>query len=456
MDQSAVIGTFTAGPGSHLLCTKADLKEPRFLHLASYMLGVGGLATLIALHLLTVPSHVAIYGYAPGATHVTTPAITALGLPANTRPWITQRQPPKLAHRQPSSNVGARPTSTLAARPRVDEDRQTGLRMTLLPWTVAFASVVISFLSLWRAKTSEVPDMAMASVTGDGPLGQSIAEDSATIVGLQDELLVVGCGVLGRLIAQKWKEVHGSNARVVGETRSDASHAELLALGIEPQIKGEGGERTYSNVVFCAPPTGNDDYPQECIDAAKKWNGKGGFVFTSSAGVYSEDSGGVVNEESPVNDQVPRIAKMVSTEKECLKAGGTVLRLAGLYTAERGPHTYWLKVGQVKGRPDGLINMIAYEDAASCAVSVLGTKGVGQEIFLVGDGVPITREDICKSARKLNSLADKPMPSFSPGDGPSPDAGKRYDCSKLHRMVDWQPRYSSFDVGMTEMAKMGF
>lgn len=42
-------------------------------------------------------------------------------------------------------------------------------------------------------------------------------------------------------------------------------------------------------------------------------------------------------------------------------AAGTVVRLAGLYDLERGPHSYWLKVGTVKGAPEGLINLVHYD-----------------------------------------------------------------------------------------------
>lgn len=35
--------------------------------------------------------------------------------------------------------------------------------------------------------------------------------------------------------------------------------------------------------------------------------------------------------------------------------------LAGLYTSQRGAHTYYLKAGSVAVRPDGLLNLIHYE-----------------------------------------------------------------------------------------------
>lgn len=50
---------------------------------------------------------------------------------------------------------------------------------------------------------------------------------------------------------------------------------------------------------------------------------------------------------------------------------GCVIRLAGLYDAKRGPHTYWLRNGTVQGAADVYINMLHYEDAAGAAVAAL-------------------------------------------------------------------------------------
>lgn len=44
---------------------------------------------------------------------------------------------------------------------------------------------------------------------------------------------------------------------------------------------------------------------------------------------------------------------------------GRVLRVtSGLYTPDRGPHTFWLARGEVGAPEEGVINMLHYEDAA--------------------------------------------------------------------------------------------
>ena len=63
---------------------------------------------------------------------------------------------------------------------------------------------------------------------------------------------------------------------------------------------------------------------------------------------------------------------MLHAENAALAAGGTVLRLAGLYTLRRGAHIFYLKANtDIKTRADGLVNQIHYSDAATLAVSAL-------------------------------------------------------------------------------------
>lgn len=128
-----------------------------------------------------------------------------------------------------------------------------------------------------------------------------------------------------------------------------------------------------------------------------RWSGAGKFVFTSSGGVYAEDDGKAVDEQSPVSDSA-RAQKLLECERAVLEEGGTVVRLAGLYTLERGAHNYWCKAGSVEGRPDGLIGLVSYEDAAGSVVSVLSADRakVAGEIFLICDGQEQSRQDICK------------------------------------------------------------
>lgn len=57
----------------------------------------------------------------------------------------------------------------------------------------------------------------------------------------------------------------------------------------------------------------------------------------------------------------PRTDVLLKSEKVVIEFGGCVLRLAGLYKADRGAHSYWLEKGTVDIRPDHILNLIHYE-----------------------------------------------------------------------------------------------
>ena len=77
------------------------------------------------------------------------------------------------------------------------------------------------------------------------------------------DLLVIGAGVLGMLVARRWKTLH-SSANVTLKFRSDnkARNAELEKEGFKIITKERGEKLVNPLVVFCAPPTGNDDYAE--------------------------------------------------------------------------------------------------------------------------------------------------------------------------------------------------
>ena len=66
---------------------------------------------------------------------------------------------------------------------------------------------------------------------------------------------------------------------------------------------------------------------------------------------------------------------MSNAEDVVLENEGNVIRLAGLYTDQRGAHTYWMKMVSegktIETNEDGLVNLIHYEDAARLVLASL-------------------------------------------------------------------------------------
>lgn len=283
----------------------------------------------------------------------------------------------------------------------------------------------------------------------------TLAASAATAGSGSPPLLVVGAGVLGRLIAQEWHSVHGANAVVRGVVRQTNAerNAALEADGLIPCLRAELcsadaglAEGSFQHVVFCAAPSGNDDYPAEVAAALRMWCGQEGrFVFTSSAGVFAEENGGVVTEGSAVSDS-PRAAKLLAAEQLVTEAGGAVVRLAGLYLLERGAHNAYLNMAEVKGRADGLINQIHYEDAA-CAVVAALLRGAAGEVYVASDDAPCTREQICTVALLAPPFRGREMPTFASFDGADKGGagtGKIIDTSRTRAALGWKPKYATF------------
>ena len=95
--------------------------------------------------------------------------------------------------------------------------------------------------------------------------------------------------------------------------------------------------------------------------------------------------------------------------------------------------------------------MIHYDDAAKCVVEALLSPGkdeYSERLFLVADGVPISRQDICKATLKHPAFAGSTCPAFT-GDPDLVD-GKRYDVSRVKSVLKWKPQFESYAAFMEE------
>ena len=236
--------------------------------------------------------------------------------------------------------------------------------------------------------------------------------------------------------------------------------------------------KKFKHCVFCAPPSGFDDYPSAIRGAIDDlWMGQhtddGSFIFTSSGGVYgiggdSIDAALITTESTPLpTNPIPRIGRIINAENEVLKEkGGSVMRLAGLYLLNRGAHNFWLgntaeeTKDEITSRPDSLINLLHYEDAAGAVVAALKhNSNSGQEqdddeekrgeIFLVSDGHPLTRQQICESSLKNKRYDGRTIPKFTGSKEKGDLIGKVYDGSYTNKVLNWKPIYESFDTFMS-------
>jgi nucleoside-diphosphate-sugar epimerase len=243
-----------------------------------------------------------------------------------------------------------------------------------------------------------------------------------------------------------WLEAH-PGATVVGQTNTTNNHAMLQTIGISPRVGPAEPHATYPNVAFCAPPSGSEDYPADVAKALACWDGTGNFIFTSSAGVYNVNDGSPCNEASPVfpPGANPRTDALLKAEQACLEAGGCVVRLVGLYHRTRGPHTFFLKQGEVARWGGYMVNMIHYEDAAGLCAAVLKGQGADDkkyrsEVFVGCDDAPISFEDMMAAISRSGVLEGTAVFTERESGG---NLGKKMSNEKTREQLGWSPKYPS-------------
>jgi nucleoside-diphosphate-sugar epimerase len=280
---------------------------------------------------------------------------------------------------------------------------------------------------------------------------------------------VIGVGVLGTLVCRDLL-ADDRVVEVTGITRTDTNHA-----SIRDQVTGGDArkdallrlvtsdtiafKKKFRNVLFCAPPSGFDDYPGATQEAIERYwlgpQGGGQFVFTSSGAVYGDTTHDIVTEDTPVDraSTALRVQRLIRAEDTVLQAGGCCLRLAGLYNLLRGPHNYYLTnfaTGKViDSPPDGLVNLLHYEDAAAACLAALRQppSSTSKRVFLISDGHPTSRYHLCQYALKAAYYRDRTMPQFNTT-SEAIKPGKLYDGSLSNQILQWTPQYTSFQAFM--------
>lgn len=254
--------------------------------------------------------------------------------------------------------------------------------------------------------------------------------------------LIVGCGYLGRVVGRR---LIGRGGRVLGTTRSSEKAKALALDGIEPVIadvldtQSLGALPEAERVLYCVGFDRRSGASMRSVSLDGLLNSlsrldlkKTSLVYVSSTGVYGQDDGSWVDEDSETRPT--HESGRVCLEAERLvsetfaQAGGAavILRLAGLYGPGRIIGRAGLERGEpVVGDPTRYLNLIHVEDAATVALAALdrGEKG---RAYLACDDLPLPRREYYELAARL---LGGPPPRFVPAPEGSPEA-KRQESNK--------------------------
>ncbi len=280
--------------------------------------------------------------------------------------------------------------------------------------------------------------------------------------------VILGCGYVGARVLRLLRDRGVSSFGVV---RSVGSRDALAAAGLDAvafdldAADWSALPRDFDCVVCAASAGGGGPEAYAAaydfrVRRAVEWAraiGAERFVFTSSTGVYRQDGGVTVDEDSPAGGDLASDAILAG---EAAAAGSGIaftraLRFGGLY----GPGRHYLldafRRGEtvVGGRSDHLINYLHGDDAASSVIAALEGGPPGHRTYNVTDGRPVTKAEL---ARWIALRLGLPPPAFVPEAEAGPrmrkggrtQPSRRVDASKIAAELGWKPLYADVYAGL--------
>jgi nucleoside-diphosphate-sugar epimerase len=283
--------------------------------------------------------------------------------------------------------------------------------------------------------------------------------------------LVVGCGYLGRRVAQRWRQ---AGHEVFAVTRSPLRAVDFARAGWQPivadvlQLETLVDLPAASTLLYAVGYDRGQNLGIEEVYLRGLVNvlnalptATGRVIYVSSTGVYGDCAGQWIDEQTPCNPDRAGGRACLAAEKALLAhprgAEAVVLRMAGIYGPGRIPKRESLESGgPIPAPPTGWLNLIHVDDAAS-VVLASANAAPGPRCYLVSDGCPIARRDYYT---ELARLLDAPAPKFAGPDTTLPSAArsinnKRVSNARLINELDIQLAYPSFREGLAAIVASG-
>jgi nucleoside-diphosphate-sugar epimerase len=283
--------------------------------------------------------------------------------------------------------------------------------------------------------------------------------------------LIVGCGYLGRRVADRWR---AAGHEVFAVTRSQSHAAKFERAGFRPIVADVMRLETLVNlpaadtVLYAVGYDRNQKYGIEevylrglinVLNALPENTGR--VIYVSSTGVYGDCGGAWIDEQTPCFPERPGGRACLAAEQALLShprgANAVVLRMAGIYGPGRIPNREALERGKMIPAPaTGWLNLIHVDDAATVVLAADRAE-TGPRHYLVSDGCPVARRDYY---RQLAQLLEAPTPQFLSPDATLPSAvransDKRVSNSRLMSELHVQLAYPSFREGLAGIVSSG-
>ncbi len=283
-----------------------------------------------------------------------------------------------------------------------------------------------------------------------------------------DNVLIIGCGDIGRRIARRLPD-----RRIVGLVRSEESAQRLRAAGIEPLQRDldsadfalpELAPRTTLFHLAPPPPRGRSDPRTERLLAALAQCSCPPLcvVYLSTSGVYGDCGGAWVDETWPARPRADRAWRRWNAERQLLTWSATSgvpvvrLRVGGIYAPDRLPVAR-LRSGRLRVLcPEGApwSNRIHAEDLARVCIAA-AERGRSGALYNASDGHPTSMTDYFYRVADHLGLPRPPcVPADSAESELSPEMlsflreSRRLDNRRMREELGVTPEFPDLDSGL--------
>jgi nucleoside-diphosphate-sugar epimerase len=273
--------------------------------------------------------------------------------------------------------------------------------------------------------------------------------------------LVIGCGYLGRRVAERWRD---AGAQVFATTRRAEYAEELRRAGLLPLVcdvlqpdtlQGLPSVDVVAHAVAldrASAASMREVYVGGLRNVLEQLLRPARFVYVSSSSVYGQTDGSWTDETAEANPEEP--AGQVVLEAERLLhsklPGAIVLRFSGIYGPGRLLRRQAIEAGEpITADPEKWLNLIHVEDGAR-AVLAAAERGEPGRIYNVTDGAPVRRRDFYSEMARL--LGAPPPRLAAPAAGaqlpPHERGNRRISNSRLREELGVELAYPDYRAGL--------
>lgn len=275
---------------------------------------------------------------------------------------------------------------------------------------------------------------------------------------------IVGCGYTGRRLAER---LRNSGARVRGFATSAASLRQIAALGVDALPLDLDAAMSPIDVtghlVYYSVPPARSDGDARLVRFLENLGGTPQrLVYLSTTGVYGDQGGAMVNEDTPPAPRTERAIRRMAAETalrewaDSREVSWCVLRIAGIYGPGRLPVDRLRRgapaVAQQEATPS---NRIHVTDLVTACAAAGVAAAADRRIYNVTDGSDHTLTDYLQRVARLARLPSPPLVSraeaeraLSASSWSFLGESRRVDNARMLQELGVELEYFDLDVGI--------